>query len=204
MRKLLAVALLTGCGAASAAPLPSDPAPPLQDALTLHTIEAAHPVEVLKPAVRLAAFQETPVPDQRDDLHAPTGLFGLPLAPLGLDACAEMNFYRVQMGLPEGWSDQPRTGPKRWWGLGWRESNCRNDVKTFCCYGYWQIAWANRNAHGYKTAGVFTNCGVRYLSDWFGSAPEQKQKSACIAANMYRYHTERGEDARWMAWDRWL
>ena len=79
--------------------------------------------------VTITALRIDP-PEQTTTTTLPSGLWDLPYAPDGLSNCDEMNWYRVQWGLPD-----------RFAALGWRESNCRNEdsVRTFCCHGYWQL-----------------------------------------------------------------
>lgn len=124
------------------------------------------------------------------------------------DKCAELNFYRIEWGIPDGWGDQPRTGPKRSWGRGWRESNCDNTANSHhsagCCFGWWQVASSNITAPGYAAAGVFSNCGVASKWDYWGDDPLAKQRNACIVANLIAYHLARGEDPGWVVWDQWL
>lgn len=116
----------------------------------------------------------------------PTGLWGQPFAPPGLSNCDEMNFYRLQWGLPERFGDYPRSGPRSKWGLGWRESNCRNEegVKTYCCYGWWQLYFTlhARDAHMSK---VYARCEVYSIWDYNGDEPLDKQKMACATAGLY-------------------
>lgn len=103
-----------------------------------------------------------------------TGLNGLEFAPDGLSDCAEMNFYRVQAGLPYQFGDQPRSGHK---GIGWRESNCRNEssVHTSCCWGYWQL----HEDHFYSGSIFDTQCDARSSRDIDSDTPIEKQKQAC-------------------------
>lgn len=124
----------------------------------------------------------TPVPAGEPSGY---GLQGLPFAPDGLDACAEMNFYRLQWGLPAQFGDQPRSGPRSQQGYGWRESNCRNDVVsgTGCCVGYLQIHTGNFTAPGYRSG--IAACEVSKRSDILGNAPLQKQKQMCVAKVLY-------------------
>lgn len=113
-------------------------------------------------------------------LPVPTGINGLPFAPEGLDNCAEMNFYRVQAGLPYRFSDQPRTGAK---GYGWRESNCRNEdgVHTSCCHGYWQL-----HEDHFWPGNIFdTECGVNSYLDVNSDTPIDKQRQACAAKVLF-------------------
>ena len=104
-----------------------------------------------------------------------TGLYGLPFAPEGLDDCAEMNFYRVQAGLPD-----------RFAALGWRESNCRNEdqVKTFCCHGYWQL-YTSLHLRDHRLAPKMAACGVGSHHDLNSDDPLEKQRQACAAKALY-------------------
>lgn len=104
------------------------------------------------------------------------GLNGLPFAPEGLDACDEMMFYGAQFGLPEWFR-----------GIGWRESNCRNEdgVKTFCCHGYWQLYVSlhlkdHRLGHRYRD-----ECGVHSKDDVNSDVPIEKQRQACAVSVLY-------------------
>lgn len=117
----------------------------------------------------------------------PTGIWGQPFAPEGLSDCDEMNFYRVQWGLPYQFSDQPRTGPRSSWGYGWRESNCRNEegVRTYCCYGYWQLYFSIHMADA-RMSKVYAACEIDQISDYNGDEPLDKQKQACAAAGLFK------------------
>lgn len=114
-----------------------------------------------------------------------SGVGGLPFAPEGLSGCAEMEFYRVQWGLPEQFGDMPQAGPRSQMGYGWRESNCRNDVVSWtgCCVGYLQIHTGNFTAPGYRSG--IAACEVSKRSDILGNAPLQKQKQMCVAKVLY-------------------
>jgi hypothetical protein len=102
------------------------------------------------------------------------GLHGLPFAPEGLSDCDEMNFYRVQFGLPD-----------RFARLGWRESNCRNEdaVRTSCCHGYWQMHRIHFDGSGY-VYGI--DCQAYTFHDVNSDIPLEKQKQACSAAALNR------------------
>jgi hypothetical protein len=93
------------------------------------------------------------------------GLHGLPFAPEWMNGCDEMNFYRVQFGLPEKFAR-----------LGWRESNCRNEdgVRTSCCHGYWQIHQMHPPQAAYDV------CEVDSYRDINSDVPLEKQKQACV------------------------
>ena len=164
MKRLLAVILV--CFAGSAYAVNGEPTPEVLVDLELN---APIPTDGLQPAVRV----NPPAPPPT---YAPTGLWGQPFAPPGLDNCAEMGFYRQQWGLPEAFQ-----------GIGWRESNCRNSVtsSTGCCRGHYQldvtlhlrdhrIGWRYRD-----------NCAVHSYWDVFGEDPLAKQKQACAAKQLF-------------------
>lgn len=149
---------------------------PTEETLSTLRIQAA-PSAGLEPAVRL----NPPPPEKK-------GLYGLPLAPEGLSGCDEMNFYRLQWGLPERFSDQPRVPAVSFGrqGLGWRESNCRNEVisSTGCCGGYWQL-YINMFARDHRMRSKLADCDVRVLADVVGTEPYDKQRNACVAKSLY-------------------
>ena len=105
----------------------------------------------------------------------PVGLYGQPFAPEGLGNCDEMNFYRVQWGLPERFS-----------ALGWRESNCRNEdgVKTYCCHGYWQL-YTSLHLKDHRLQPKMEFCGVSSHYDLNSDNPLEKQKQACAAKALF-------------------
>lgn len=110
------------------------------------------------------------------DTAAPSvGLFGLPFAPEGITDCEEMEFYRVQAGLPD-----------RFQSLGYRESNCRNEagVRTFCCYGYWQLYFTMHFADS-QGWWAYVACEIDEVSDYNGDEPLDKQKQACAAKGIF-------------------
>jgi hypothetical protein len=117
----------------------------------------------LRPAVRVGnMYQETPLPPP-------------PLNPEGLIGCQEMEWYRSYVGLPEIFD-----------GLGWRESNCRNDVRTFCCYGYWQIyisLWLQVNS-SYREH-LIDRCGITGVASIYGLSDRQKLANACAVKVAY-------------------
>lgn len=103
----------------------------------------------------------------------PSGLSGLPFAPPGLDDCGQARFYRVQAGLPDVFDR-----------LAWRESNCRNDVRTYCCYGIWQLYFTQHLADA-RMRPRYALCGIDSVSDYYGNDPSQKQKQACATKALY-------------------
>jgi hypothetical protein len=94
-----------------------------------------------------------------------------PYAPVGLSDCDEMNWYRANVGLPEAFS-----------GIGWRESNCRNEdaVRTFCCHGWWQM-YTSLHLRDHRLAPRMEACGVRSEQDLNSDTPEDKLRQACAA-----------------------
>ena len=108
-------------------------------------------------------------------IAAQEGLYGQPFAPEGLSNCDEMNFYRVQWGLPAKFS-----------ALGWRESNCRNEdgVRTYCCYGYWQL-YTSLHLKDQRLRPKMEWCGVFSSNDLNSDNPLEKQKQACAARALF-------------------
>lgn len=96
-------------------------------------------------------------------------------APEGLSDCDEMTWYRIDVGLPA-----------RFDGIGWRESNCRNQdaVRTFCCHGYWQM-WTTLHMRDHRLAPKMTACGVATHHDLNSDTPEDKKRQACAAKALY-------------------
>lgn len=148
----------------------STTSPPTSTTSTAPALVATDPA----PAVRGTAFQATdtlPPPPS----SIPTGIDGLPFAPPGLDACDRAVFYAAQFGLDQ----------VSWRGMSvesviWRESNCRNDVSTWCCYGYFQVyadIWVGSESR--------RECGVTSLWDYYAATPEARQRSACMARIVY-------------------
>ena len=119
----------------------------------------------LAAAVRIGnAYQETPLPPPPVEFN-----------PERLTGCDEMDWYRNYVGLPRVFND-----------LGWRESNCRNDVRTFCCYGYWQeyiSLWLSAKSSYRDT--LIERCGITGVASIFGLSDRQKFSQACAAKVVY-------------------
>jgi len=125
------------------------------------------PATVMQPAERI----DPPEPQ----IIIPVGLQGREFAPIGLSDCDEMNFYRVQWGLPEKFNS-----------IGWRESNCRNEdiVKTYCCYGYWQM-YIYLFLKDHRMIPLLIKCEVDSHEDINSDEPLDKQRQACAAKALY-------------------
>lgn len=95
-------------------------------------------------------------------------------APEGLSNCDEMQWYRIDAGLPE-----------RFDAIGWRESNCRNEesVHTFCCWGYWQL-YVSLHLSG-SLGSKMNDCGVYSRFDLDSDTPEDKKRQACATKVLY-------------------
>lgn len=125
------------------------------------------------------------------------GLRGMPFAPDGLEACAEMAWYAAQAGLPDtvnvndgtgGFDDLPTRAEAGFseQAIGRRESGCNNDSANSCCGGYWGIAWGNLNAPGYRPF-TSAHCLAYGRSDIVGTSALAKQKQACVAMILYQW-----------------
>lgn len=97
-----------------------------------------------------------------------------PPTPTFASDCAEMSWYRQQAGLPEVFDT-----------IGYRESRCRNDVRTWCCYGWYQNYVASHLRSPGYAAGL-RECGIDEVSDVYGLSDSQKRKQACMTAVLYR------------------
>lgn len=97
----------------------------------------------------------------------PTGIYALPYAPFGLTDCQEMRYYANQFGLPLAFD-----------GIGWRESNCRNEdaVRTSCCHGYLQL---------HQMHFPMPECDAWSYRDINSDTPLEKQKHMCSAKQLY-------------------
>jgi hypothetical protein len=142
------------------------------------------------PAIRIAPPSTVEVIDPpMTTTTVPTGLDGLPFAPAGLDACAEMNFYRIQAGLPQRFDDSGRH--QRWVrsdGLGWRESKCGNHEvsSTGCCFGYWQLNMKIFLKDWKLGPRLRDICLIVDPREVLGIEPLAKQKQACAAYQLYK------------------
>lgn len=175
----LALVLLGACGrdasisldpiaeAAPAATMQIDIEPESATTTTVVEIQAAI---VATAAVRGEAFLVTPT-----EPPEPTGINGLPFAPPGLEACDEMMFYAKQFGMPDWFR-----------GIGWRESNCRNEdgVKTYCCHGYLQL-YISLHLKDHRLVDGYHACGVYSKDDVNSNNQVEKQRHMCAASVLY-------------------
>lgn len=136
--------------------LPAEADTPPADAIATQTAD------------RLERWQETPLP------APPTTTVGQ-FAPSGLSDCDEMTWYRVQAGLPAKF-DQ----------IGWRESRCinRDDVRTFCCHGWFQL-FVSLHLRDHRLAARYAACGIDSADDVNSDTPIDKWRQACAAKAVY-------------------
>lgn len=130
------------------------------------------PVVVIPPETMLAPTSSWVLPEP-----VPSGIYGLPFAPAGLDPCAEFEFYRIQWGLPE-----------RFDRLAFRESRCIQELgsthRTSCCVGYLQL-FVSQHLDDHRTAPLYAACEVTSEFDVDGPEPIEKQRQLCAAAALY-------------------
>ena len=169
---LVLVGLLVACGGPASSAATPEPTTtgvvPLTE-ITAAARPAAVSVRVDPPTITVAVGTP-PVPT------APVGLHGLPFAPDGLDPCADMEFYRVQAGLPD-----------RFQALGYRESRClnRDDVRTWCCWGHYQL-WVDLHLRDHRAGPVFRDhCAIYSYDDVNSNTPLDKQRQACGAKALF-------------------
>lgn len=135
--------------------------------LPVHMLEEVDN-QPLKPAVRI-------VPPIQITATLPPPPTEPSLNPNNLTGCAEMEWYRAYVGLPVLFNS-----------LGWRESNCRNDVRTFCCFGYWQeyiSLWLSAKS-SYRER-LINECHISGVASIFGLSNSQKLAQACAAKVVY-------------------
>lgn len=104
----------------------------------------------------------------------PSGVNGLPFAPDGLSLCDEMMFYARQFGITD------ILGEHDTYRVGFGESSCKNYVKTWCCYGHWQL-YVTLHLKDHRLGPRYAECGISSIADVFGDTPIQKQRNACGA-----------------------
>lgn len=104
--------------------------------------------------------------------------------PIFADDCAEMSYYRSWVGLPEIFDR-----------IGYRETRCiqRDDVRTFCCYGWWQnyIASHLSDQSSYRDR-IISDCAVTSYRDVNSATPEDKWRQACVTFVVYAIERELG------------
>lgn len=122
------------------------------------------PSEGLPPAIRI----DVPPPED----NTPAGGKDFSLA---YGSCREMQWFRIRAGLPQEFDH-----------LGWRESRCVNNTRTFCCYGYWQnYIMSHLSKQSAYRERIINECGVTGVSDIFGISRAQKQQQACVTKVVY-------------------
>lgn len=157
--------------------------------VTVPDVLAAEPQDIQMPLMQVeptkAAFVEAErlknlIPGETLPLPpepAPTGIQGKPLAPEGMSGVEEMEFYRIQWDLPEYF------GCERWM-IGWKESNCRNTVSSYCCHGYWQL-YVSLHLKDHRLGPRYVECGITSIADVLGPEPIKKQRNACGAKAVF-------------------
>lgn len=133
------------------------------------------PSEINEPATPAISGYQTAVrvnpPPQPDPAPQAAPLYEEESPPA--DLCASAHAMRAEVGLPV-----------RFDALSWRESNCRNDVRTFCCYGIYQLYWSvisKDHRMGLRIAA----CGVDSLSDIYGETMVKRRANTCVAKALY-------------------
>lgn len=135
------------------------------------SLEINHPADVpiggYQPAVRTDPPPST----------APTSLpviDDLPQEPaLPEDPCANAQALRVDVGLPA-----------RFDALAYRESRCQNNVRTYCCYGIYQIYWS-LITRDHRMQESIAACGASTLSDIYGETPQKRRANTCVAKALF-------------------
>lgn len=131
------------------------------------------PLEV-PPLAELSATATADAPAVRVNPPAQVEVVPAPdVAPSGMSDCDEMSWYRQRAGLPA-----------RFDALGWRESNCRQElgVHTGCCWGWLQL---NIGLHlrDHRLAERYHRCGVWSVSD--ANGPDDKARHMCAARALF-------------------
>lgn len=166
MKAIAAVLLIVAACGSPADYRDTTTLPPLSiDARMPASPSTIAPATASSAAVRLMIFEQ-----ETATLPPP-----LETAPIGLDDCAEMSWYRQRAGLPAVFDR-----------LGWRESNCRNEegVHTFCCWGWWQL-WISLHLDDRRLVDAYHACGVYSSRDVDSDTPADKRRQACAAAALY-------------------
>lgn len=140
---------------------------PTAQADDIPVINGPATIEGYQPAVRVSP---PPPPDL-----ALTAVNDLPLPQeeLPADLCAHAKTLRVQAGLPV-----------RFDGLAFRESRCQNDVRTYCCYGIYQLYWGVIS-RDHRMMARIAACGVDTLADIYGETPVKRRNNTCVAKALY-------------------
>lgn len=140
-------------------------APPAARAKRARSSRATTAPVVSVDAPAAADAPATPVQPRTDSQYAPEGLSG----------CDEMNWYRVNAGLPEVFDH-----------LGFRESRCDNSVGNACCHGWWaNFLTSHLSSQSAYRDRIINECGVTRASDIRGLSPQQKWAQACVTFVVY-------------------
>lgn len=138
-------------------------------------LEINHPADVpiggYEPAVRTSPPPAPPItlpPNLPviDDIPQPQET-------LPADLCANAQALRVSQGLPA-----------RFDALAYRESRCQNNVRTYCCYGIYQIYWS-LITRDHRMQESIAACGASTLSDIYGETPEKRRANTCVAKALF-------------------
>jgi len=89
------------------------------------------------------------------------------------DLCGDAQAWRVGAGLPDHFDY-----------LAFRESNCRNDVRTYCCYGIYQLYWS-LISRDHRMVPKIAACGVDSLDDIYGETADRRRNNTCVAKALY-------------------
>ena len=90
-----------------------------------------------------------------------------------LTLCEDAHMLRVEFGLPD-----------RFDYLAQRESKCHNDVRTYCCYGIYQLFYSVIS-RDHRMIGPIAACGVDSVDDIFGENAEKRRANTCVAKALY-------------------
>jgi hypothetical protein len=89
------------------------------------------------------------------------------------DLCGNAHELRAEYGLPP-----------RFDYLVQRESMCHNDVRTYCCYGLYQLYWSLISVD-HRMVPKIAACGVDSLDDIYGETLDRRRNNTCVAKALY-------------------